>query len=260
MRMNELVTAVLRTATDSSRTARCRHGRNGRGFTLVELLVVVAVIALLMGLLLPALGRARQSAIDLQCVNNLRSLGVAYQLYNNDNEKPYFLDISRRPNPNGPFIKERWRAIPALKTYLEEDKQAFICPLAKGSLSVIDPVTLEALEEGAIQPAKDLNADSKYSYFDDYVNEYWVADYGYETQPGRPYNKSGVSGLPFNQVKHLDSVVLMADAVDWNPRHRGKINLLYVDLKIETLGSAEYTSRDRYGSAVPFYAWGHKYY
>ena len=54
------------------------------GFTLIELLVVIAIIAVLAALLLPALGRARESGRAIQCMNNLRQLQVAWQLYADD--------------------------------------------------------------------------------------------------------------------------------------------------------------------------------
>jgi prepilin-type N-terminal cleavage/methylation domain-containing protein/prepilin-type processing-associated H-X9-DG protein len=71
-----------------------------RGFTLVELLVVITIIAMLMALLIPVVGRAREAARRLQCTNNQEQIGKAMYLYaTTSNFMPATISLSQ-PDPN----------------------------------------------------------------------------------------------------------------------------------------------------------------
>ena len=79
-----------------------------RCFTLIELLIVVAIIAILAGMLLPALNRARESALKIACVSNHKTLAGAAIQYNMDNQD-YF---------HAPTKADSWNSIHRISAYV----------------------------------------------------------------------------------------------------------------------------------------------
>lgn len=101
-----------------------QKGRTTGGFTLIELLVVIAIIAILASLLLPTLGQAKAKGQQIACLNSMRQLVIAVQVYAQDNRE-YFPPIQSRLSG----IESSWR--PFLYPYLGKNPRMYDCPSEK---------------------------------------------------------------------------------------------------------------------------------
>jgi prepilin-type N-terminal cleavage/methylation domain-containing protein len=111
-------------------------GPKVRAFTLVELLVVISIIALLIAILLPALGAARASSREMQCLSNLKQWGIMFHAYATDHKDAPISSWQTVGNdPSIPGAGQHWYV--QLRDYAGDESLVLGCPTAGAPVNPI---------------------------------------------------------------------------------------------------------------------------
>jgi len=179
------------------------------GFTLIEMLVVIAIIALLAALLFPVLSRAREAARRAVCASNLRQIAIAILQYGEDYNEIFILGWYGIVSGQTGYVFYRW--MDAIFPYVK-NTQVYSCPNAPDQVFVPDP-----------DPWSYVNTPSSPGSGGGYAvsNAYFAP-----SAPGEPPTDPPTNGLPFAAVEDWNTIMAWDGRKEWVHGDEGWFNML----------------------------------
>jgi len=240
-------------------------------FTLVELLVVVAIIALLAAILFPVFSLARENARRTSCQSNLKQIGLGLLQYSQDNDEMATRDTyGPIYNPYGPSASDRWKWMDVIYPFVR-NTQVFSCPSdtlsspyvydqpgVGGGGTNYGSYAINSTDSGFVGegPAGN-NHDVFIASFVNPSNIAWVAD-GAPNDPNWAYrflvtafaNTPRISNTTPRRLSCLDVGTASYES-DIIERHLGTTNVLFCDGHVKAMRENDIIQIDASGSHIP---------
>ncbi len=201
----------------NQRFARALAVRVSRAFSLIELLVVIAIIVILAAMLLPVLNRGKMRAKQIQCVNNMREMGLAFNTFAHDHDSRFPMQV---PTNSGGALEYVQRG------YLIPGEFYF-------TFRIFQTISNELVTARHLACPGDTRVETNtFSYVQNENLSYFV---GVNAQPGNSLTVlAGDRNLSPDMVPPVSIYHLYNTNLSWNRDiHRYKGNLLFADSHVE---------------------------
>ena len=219
--------------------------KKSREFTLIELLVVIAIIAILAGMLLPALGKARERGRSAKCIANQKQCATAMMMYGDDNNGLILVwyNTTYAADTGAEECGYYWPGQLIANGYLPKNTMAMSCPSVTSNLKMHTATARYLYAYGVIYAENMFNCNNG-STKKDQCPFYKQKDlYRYFIPEKCPVPSNMVltadsrhkdgSGNIYEQYAPLDT------QVDFHIRHLNKMNASFLDGHVETIGIKE---------------------